>query len=284
MNYRPHRRRSRRFSPILILPLLLIVILVAVLCLRGSSGGESEQPLNTDPQSTVSPAPDTSESVSNSAATPETSAPPDSTESVSPAPSQPVKETEIPWNLTLVNADHPLPEGFTVETTELPNGLSYDSRAYAALIEMLEACEAEGLEPIVCSAYRTVTRQTELFENKINKYLADGLSYDEAYAAAATVIAIPGTSEHNLGLAADICALSYQVLDKDQENTAEQQWLMAHCHEYGFILRYPEDKTDITGIIYEPWHYRYVGKEAAAEIMSSGMCLEEYMELYYEID
>ena len=197
---------------------------------------------------------------------------------------QPEKESEIPWYLTLVNEDHPLPEDHEVETRTLSNGLTYDSRAYDALNEMLDACRAEGLEPIVCSAYRSVERQTELFENKINQYLADGLSYDEAYEAAATVVAIPGTSEHNLGLAVDLCALSYQLLDESQENTAEQQWLMAHCHEYGFILRYPNGKSDITGIIYEPWHYRYVGKDAAEEIMSSGLCLEEYIELHYTLD
>lgn len=86
-----------------------------------------------------------------------------------------------------------------------------------------------------------------------------------------------GTSEHQLGLAADIVAADYQVLEEEQENTPEQQWLMAHCQEYGFILRYPRDKQGLTGVGYEPWHYRYVGVEAAQEIMSQGLCLEEYL-------
>ena len=108
--------------------------------------------------------------------------------------------------------------------------------------------------------------------------MADGLSYDEAYAAAATVVAIPGTSEHNLGLAVDICALDYQILDDAQADTPEQQWLMEHCWEYGFILRYPAEKQDITGIIYEPWHYRYVGRDHAQAIRQSGQCLEEFLQ------
>lgn len=103
----------------------------------------------------------------------------------------------------------------------------------------------------------------------------------QAYAAAATVVAIPGTSEHNLGLAVDICALDYQILDDAQADTPEQQWLMEHCAEYGFILRYPKGKEDMTGIIWEPWHYRYVGVEAAQEISQSGLCLEEYLALHY---
>ena len=134
---------------------------------------------------------------------------------------------------------------------------------------------------MVCSGYRTVTRQTELFQEKIDELMVDGLTYDEAYTAAATVVAIPGTSEHNLGLAVDICATDYQLLDDAQAETPEQQWLMEHCAEYGFILRYPQGKEEITGIIWEPWHYRYVGVEAATEIMQSGLCLEEYLAQYY---
>ena len=91
-------------------------------------------------------------------------------------------------------------------------------------------------------------------------------------------VAVPGTSEHQTGLALDIISSSYQVLDRDQENTAEQRWLMENSYKYGFILRYPSDKSEITGINYEPWHYRYVGKEAAKEIYEKGLCLEEYLE------
>ena len=92
-------------------------------------------------------------------------------------------------------------------------------------------------------------------------------------------MARPGTSEHQAGLAVDIVDRSYQVLDHRQETTAVQQWLMAHCAEYGFILRYPSDKSELTGVGYEPWHYRYVGTEAAQAIMERGICLEEYLEI-----
>lgn len=92
------------------------------------------------------------------------------------------------------------------------------------------------------------------------------------------MVAYPGTSEHQLGLAADIVARSYQLLDDQQAQTAEARWLKEHCAEYGFILRYPTDKTSLTGVIFEPWHYRYVGEEAAREIMGQGICLEEYLE------
>ena len=104
-----------------------------------------------------------------------------------------------------------------------------------------------------------------------------GCSREEAEEQAATMVALPGTSEHQLGLAVDIVDSEYQILESSQENTPVQRWLMEHCWEYGFILRYPKEKTQLTGIIYEPWHYRYVGKEAAKEIMNAGICLEEYL-------
>ena len=104
-----------------------------------------------------------------------------------------------------------------------------------------------------------------------------GISDDEAYALAAKEVAIPGTSEHQLGLAVDIvCCVEHYNLDA-QKTKVRQQWLIDNCHKYGFILRFPADKTDVTGIIYEPWHYRYVGVEVATEIMSRGICFEEWL-------
>ncbi|MBP3292640.1 MAG: M15 family metallopeptidase, partial [Clostridia bacterium] len=108
-------------------------------------------------------------------------------------------------------------------------------------------------------------------------YLDKGYSQEEAEAEAGKWVAIPGTSEHQTGLAVDIVALSYQLLDRGQEDTAEQKWLMENSYKYGYILRYPTDKSDITGIYYEPWHYRYVGKDVAKELYESGLCLEEYL-------
>ena len=130
---------------------------------------------------------------------------------------------------------------------------------------------------MVCSAYRTEATQVRLYNNKIARLRAAGWTGDALLTEAARWVAVPGTSEHQTGLALDIVSAGYQLLDDAQADTAEQQWLMEHCWEYGFILRFPADKTEITGIGYEPWHYRYVGREAAAAIHGSGLCLEEYL-------
>ena len=181
------------------------------------------------------------------------------------------------WRLLLVNAWNLLPESYTVELVRLKNGLQVDKRIYDDLNAMLTDCRAAGLEPIVCSAYRTQATQTRLYNNKVSRLRAAGYSLEDAKVEAARWVAPPGTSEHQTGLALDLVSLDYQLLDEKQEQTPEQQWLMAHSWEYGFVLRYPSDKSAITGIGYEPWHYRYVGKEAAKAMYESGQCLEEYV-------
>ena len=114
--------------------------------------------------------------------------------------------------------------------------------------------------------------------------MREGLSREEATAQAGAVVAVPGTSEHQTGLAVDLVDKSYQHLDDAQASTEVQQWLMENSWKYGFILRYPEEKSDVTGIIYEPWHYRYVGGPAAREMRELGLCLEEYIEWLDETD
>lgn len=181
------------------------------------------------------------------------------------------------WALTLVNWENPVPADYTVpELVELRNGQSFDRRAYPALQRMMDDCRAAGLDPLICSSYRTEEFQTELFENKVAQYTDQGYDRVEAETLAAGWVARPGTSEHQLGLAVDIVDNGYQRLDEAQEQTAVQQWLLEHCWEYGFILRYPTDKVELTGVNYEPWHYRYVGN-AAADIQKQGICLEEYL-------
>ena len=187
-----------------------------------------------------------------------------------------IREPE--WNLLLVNPWTPLPQDFSVELAELKNGRCVDERIYQDLQDLLADARAEGLSPVICSAYRTNAQQQMLYGNKIKRLELEGYSQEEAQQKAGTVVAVPGTSEHETGLALDIVAESYQVLTEDQENTAEQQWLMKNAHRYGFILRYPKGKSEITGICYEPWHYRYVGQEAAKVIYEEGLCLEEYLE------
>lgn len=185
---------------------------------------------------------------------------------------------ETKWNLVLVNPWNPVPENHQITKTELKNGHSVDERCYPELQQMMDDCRAEGLSPLICSSYRSKEEQERLYQNQINRLLNTGYSQTEAETEAGSVVAVPGTSEHQLGLAVDIVDVNNQNLDESQEDTQVQQWLMQNSWKYGFILRYPAEKSDITGIIYEPWHYRYVGKEAAVDIYKQGLCLEEYLE------
>ena len=180
-----------------------------------------------------------------------------------------------PWYLLLVNRTHPLPDGWqeALTLTELDNGQSVDSRIYPSLQAMFEAMRSDGVYPIVASGFRTAEKQQSLMNEKIASFESQGYSAEQAKNEAEKWVAVPGTSEHQLGSAVDINAdgihsAGYQVYE----------WLDKHAHEYGFIRRYPEDKTEITGISNEPWHYRYVGEEAAAEIHRRGICLEEYLD------
>lgn len=184
----------------------------------------------------------------------------------------------IPELLTLVNPWNQVPEDWTVDLVTLPNGLEIDKRCYDALMDMIDGCYDAGLTPVICSAYRTQDFQQTLYDNKVSEWMEQGYSREEAREKAGHQVAVPGTSEHQLGLAVDIVDVNYQLLDTNQENTAVQKWLLENSWRYGFILRYPTDQTDVTGIVYEPWHYRYVGKEYAQDIYKKGLCLEQYLE------
>ena len=180
--------------------------------------------------------------------------------------------------VVLVNPWNPLPEDLKLDLVQVDETHQIDRECYEALTAMLSDCVAAGHDPELRSAYRTMDYQIMLHENKVNYYLDRGYSEEKARKYAAQVVAAPGTSEHQLGLALDLVDSDYPHLEEAQENTDTQKWLMANSWRYGFILRYPNEKSDITGIIYEPWHYRYVGKEIAKEIYESGLCLEEYLE------
>lgn len=181
------------------------------------------------------------------------------------------------WALILVNAETPLPENCAIQTVTLSNNLQVDLRCYPDLQAMMDACRDAGLSPVICSAYRTREQQEQLFQAQTEQYLAQGYSRTRAEEEAGKAVAAPGTSEHQLGLAVDIVDADNQQLERSQEDTAVQRWLMAHSWEYGFILRYPSGKSQFTGIIYEPWHYRYVGREHAEQIHALNLCLEEYL-------
>lgn len=181
--------------------------------------------------------------------------------------------------LLLVNPWTPLPEDFLPgELVPVQNDQAVDARAYPDLQDMLQDMSQAGLSPLICSSYRSQERQQELYDNKVQRVMDEGISREEAQAEAARWVARPGTSEHQTGLAVDIVSLSNQMLDETQESTPEFQWLAENAWKYGFILRYPNDKSEKTGIAYEPWHFRFVGKEAAEEMHDLGLCLEEYLE------
>ncbi len=177
------------------------------------------------------------------------------------------------WNLIVVNKWNELPEDYSVELTELSNGQKVDSRIYPYLQEMFDAARAEGVYPVVREGYRTGEEQQEILNDKIQTYINQGYSQSRAERTAKEWVALPGTSEHQLGIAVDINA------DKSMcSNEDVYAWLAENAYKYGFILRYPPGKQEITGTSYEPWHYRYVGEEAAREINERGICLEEYFE------
>ena len=180
--------------------------------------------------------------------------------------------------LMLVNPWNPLPDNYEPQLVFLGDGIYMDERAAGPLTKMLQACLADGYMSVPISGYRTQEYQQELFDNKVERLLRDGWPEDRVYEEAAKSVAVPGTSEHQLGLAMDILDVNNPNLDITQEWTNAQRWLIKHCTEYGFILRYPNGSTDITGIIYEPWHYRYVGKATAAAVSASGQVFEEYLQ------
>ena len=150
--------------------------------------------------------------------------------------------------------------------------MAVDERIYTDLQEMFDNARNNGLYPMISSGYRTTQMQKNMFDEKFDDIKSQGYSTKEAETMTEKWVAIPGTSEHQIGLAIDV------VGENNQDNAKVQQWLKVNSYKYGFILRYPSDKTEITGTNFEPWHFRYVGKKNAAQIYISGLCLEEYLE------
>lgn len=216
-------------------------------------------------------------------------APVSSSSSSSSASSEPQPQKIDPnddWRLMLVNADHLLPEDYTFEKVVIEDNFTFDARAAQALTEMLEAGRAAGYSLRIVSTYRTVERSDYLYTSKVSEYQALGYSEEDAAVEAARWVAPPRQSEHNAGLAIDVVSRDYDQVYGDLMHEFEDfpafTWLSEHCAEFGFILRYPEDKQEITGITYEPWHYRYVGVEHAQKMQELGLCLEEYWDYLLE--
>lgn len=185
------------------------------------------------------------------------------------------------WYLILVNKTQPVPDDYVVPLVTLKGKMQCDERVKDVLLTMLDGARKDGIGLKVVSPYRDYKLQQTLFNRKVNAYLADGYSYLEAYKYASRKVIIPGASEHQLGIAFDILSNGHSTLNSAFGETEGGKWLKKHCAEYGFILRYPKGKEDITGIVYEPWHFRYVGVEAATYIMENNITLEEFID---EID
>ena len=262
--------RNRKSIVLLVLMVVLLVLISSRMSPRQS--GRTKTPAVTD-----DPVPSPTEPV-------ETEAPPADT----PEPTPSIYD-ELPgisrsdWNLKLVNNTYVLANTFAPNVVSIRDNNYFDERAADRLEAMLRAAERAGYTVCVRNAYRPFSTQAYLFNGKASQILwGTDMTLMEAEEKARKIVAYPGTSEHQLGLAADIIDYDFPYLNREQEERPTQKWLMEHCWDYGFILRYPPDRSEITGIIYEPWHYRYVGVEAAQEIRDLGLTLEEYLEQYYE--
>ena len=251
-----------------VIGVLLLAVLVFCIYKRLEASPAKTEPAG---EATTQPAEQTPEP------TAEPTVIPTSEPTAEPTPT-PTPEPELPdvditsWEFRIANPDTNIGD-YAPELATTENGLYFDVRAVDALEEFMAAARAEGLSCVLVSTYRDYYTQQILYNNKVAEYGEE---------RAKTIVAPPGTSEHQIGLAADITDRYYEYMNESLEDTELFQWMSAHCAEYGFIVRYPKDKEDVTGIMYEPWHFRYVGTEAAAYIMEHGLCLEEFVALYSE--
>jgi D-alanyl-D-alanine carboxypeptidase len=277
-----HRRKQvtkGQVTGLLIVFVLLLVLAIALLIAAVFYNPTSTLPSDTDNTTTGI-------SVGTTATTTTTTTVFTTSGTTAPVPQKRYVQPEnAVWYLKLANDWNTLPADYdsTFTAVEYGGNLSgklFDSRAVDALREMLAAGNAAdptfNLQPVSC--YRSVALQKSLYDRQVKRQLQQGMSQEKAEEVAATIVKRPGQSEHNTGLAADIGGSGDYSLEQSFERTPAFKWLYENCAEYGFILRFPKNKENVTGVIYEPWHYRYVGKEVAKEIMSQGLCLEEYLE------
>lgn len=190
--------------------------------------------------------------------------------------------TSDDWRLILINKQNSIPDDYEFPLGTIKGSMKCDKRILSDLLAMLQAASDDGVELTICSPYRDMEYQEMLFNRKIKRYMNKGMSYMEAYQLSSQAVTVPGASEHQIGLSLDIYCPTYTSLNAGFGDTQAGKWLKEHSKEYGFILRYPLGKEDITGIEYEPWHFRYVGIDAAEIIMDEGITLEEFWEEYVE--
>ncbi len=185
--------------------------------------------------------------------------------------------------LIVVNRFEPIPKGYgnKLRLCEV-RGKLFEEQTANALELMLNAAQNDGLMLEVISGYRSAEYQQMLWEKEISKEMADGLSYGQAVRKVSLTLALPGSSEHETGLAVDLAQQGKDDVDLSFAGSTQAVWLDRNAHRFGFILRYPRLKEHITGICFEPWHYRYVGAESAGLIKDNGICLEEFLDFYQD--
>lgn len=284
------KAREANAAKFLCVVLALITVFVSVVCVAvhsnnkklivaqtSAAGGEtapSAKPVDvTQNQGNITPAEKTTEAVSVTATEPEPSV---SHNTALPGTIENptiITIDEENWHLTLVNSGYRIPDSYSPDLVYVcGSGERLDRKVAEHYEKMYNAALEDGVTLTPCSGYRSYETQERNYNRKIEFYQGQGYSYDEAKVKAATIIMPPGSSEHNLGYAMDIVCV-----DEWFEDTDEFRWLQENAADYGFIMRYPEDKQDITKVIYEPWHWRYVGVETAKELKESGLVLEEYL-------
>lgn len=261
----------------------LVVVFISVVCISVNKKNNSllkEQSSTTEStlkeESAITPNTTTENTTENNTTTEGTT--PETTEkSTQAVASNGLPEPEIitigeNWERTLINSNYRISENYTPDLVYVcGSGERLDKKVAPHYEKMYEAAKADGVTLTPCSGYRSYETQERNYNNKVSFYESQGYSNKDAQVKAATIIMPPGSSEHNLGYAMDIVCV-----DEWFEDTEEFKWLTEHAAEYGFIMRYPKDKQDITKVIYEPWHWRYVGVELAQELKSSGLVMEEY--------
>lgn len=190
------------------------------------------------------------------------------------------------WNLILINKTHPISENYSIPLIAYDNNNKINKRIKSSLDEMNQDAKSQGINLFLRSAFRTYATQKSYYDSQYNAYIKAGLSSEEAAKKTAELTAPPGCSEHQTGLALDIISVEWQnaggILSAAFEGTDAFRWLNNNAYRYGFVLRYMKDKTTITGYSYEPWHYRYVGTQAAQYMKDHNLCLEEYLKLLDE--
>lgn len=281
MEQRKKRRKKKISKQALILRWIMILVLILLIFFGikkiASAFSRVDESTAVTSASTLDTSQQTSDISVNTAA--------DTTEDSMTESIIPEEDIDNAWAMFLVNNQNPLPDDYDkriLVKKVYSNGerdFEFDERAADYLIDMFEAAKKDGINLTVNSSYRTIEYQQYNFDRSVQQRVNNGMSYEEAVLDTEKEVAYPGKSEHNAGLSADIFSDEYVSFDDDGfKNTKAYAWLMENAADYGFILRYPEGKEAETGIIYEPWHYRFVGVYYAHKVQDSGLCLEEFFE------